>query len=52
MKRDKNFKLSKSVKRCMAAMVDPVKRNHYKNLMIDAEMTAAAPYKSEKPKRQ
>lgn len=38
MKPDKNFRLSKQVKRTMATMVDAVERNAYKNLMIQAEL--------------
>lgn len=38
MKPDKNFKLSKQVKRTMASMVNAVERNEYKNLMIQAEL--------------
>ena len=38
MKSDKNFKLSKQVKRTMAIMVNAVERNTYKNLMIQAEL--------------
>jgi hypothetical protein len=38
MKPDKNFKLSKQVKRTMASMVNAVERNTYKNLMIQAEL--------------
>ena len=52
MKADKNFKLSKQVKRYMATMLDPVKRNAYKNAMIDAQLSASVPYKSEKTKKQ
>ena len=51
MKADKNFKLSKQVKRYMAPMLDPVKRNAYKNAMIDAQLSASVPYKSEKTKK-
>ena len=52
MKRDKNFKLSKSTKRVLARYTDPVQRGLYKNAMIDAEIASMAPHKSEKPKRQ
>lgn len=38
MKPDKNFKLTKQVKRTMATIVDSVERNAYKNLMIQAEL--------------
>ena len=43
MRRDKNFKLSKQTKRYMATIVDPLKRSHYKNAMIEAELTALQP---------
>ena len=52
MKRDKNFKLSKQTKRYMATMLDPVQRNAYKNAMIDAQLSAETPYKSEKKTRK
>ncbi len=48
MKRDKNFKLSKQSKRYMATIVDPVKRSQFKNAMIEAELAASVPFKSEK----
>ena len=52
MRRDKNFKLSKQTKRYMATMVDPLKRSHYKNAMIEAELTALQlPPKYEKKKK-
>ncbi len=47
---DKNFKLSKSAKRVMATMANADQRNHYKNLMIDAEV-AFAKAKLAKPPR-
>jgi hypothetical protein len=52
MKRDKNFKLSKETKRYMATIVDPVKRNQFKNAMIQAQIIGAQPYKSEKKNRK
>ena len=51
VKRDKNFKLSKEVKRQMALMPSE-KRNLYKNMMIDAQLAASAPFKSEKRNRK
>lgn len=51
MKRDKNFKLSKSTKRMLSGYTDPQKRGLFKNAMIDAELTAMAPHKSDKPKK-
>lgn len=50
-KRDKNFKLSKQVKRQMALMPSD-KRNLFKNMMIDAQLAASAPFKSEKKNRK
>ena len=52
MKRDKNYRMSGQTKRILSTILDPVERNRYKNAMIDAEITAATPYKSEKPKKQ
>lgn len=52
MKRDKNYRMSGTTKRILSTILDPVKRNQYKNAMIDAEITAATPYKSEKKSRK
>ena len=50
MKPDKNFKLSKTVKRMLASM--PGKNpNQYKKMMIDAELSASRPAPSNKEKR-
>jgi hypothetical protein len=38
MKPGKTFNLSKQTKRFMATFVDPVARNHYKNMMIQAQL--------------
>ena len=38
VKTNGTFKLSKSTKRIMATMVDANDRNHYKRMMIDAEV--------------
>lgn len=52
-KRDKNFRLSKTVKRMMAFITDDKERNHFKNMMIDAELSAATlPPKSSKNKKE
>lgn len=52
MKRDKNFRLSKQTKRFMATILDPIKRNEYKNSMIAAQIAAETlPPKSDKKKR-
>lgn len=39
MKADKNFKLSKSVKRVLATIVDKTEREIYKKAMINAELS-------------
>jgi len=38
---DKNFKLSKTVKRLMCTIVDKVERNSFKKAMAEVEYTAA-----------
>ena len=38
---DKNFKLSKTVKRLMCTIVDKVERNDFKKAMVVVEHTAA-----------
>ena len=38
MKKDKNFRINRQVKRTMATIVDPVARNAYKNAMIAAQL--------------
>ena len=40
IKPSKVFKLSKTTKRCMASIVDPVARNAYKNAMIQAQLAS------------
>ena len=52
MKRDKNFKMSKQTKRYRATIVDPVKRNDFKNAMIEAQLASAVPFKSDKKKNR
>ena len=52
MKRDKNYRMSGQTKRILSTILDKVERNRYKNAMIDAELTAATPYKSEKKSRK
>jgi hypothetical protein len=51
-KRDKNFKLSKESKRQLATIIDPFRRGHFKNCMIEAELAASIPFKSEKNKKE
>ena len=43
MKRDKNFRMRKTTKTLLATIVDPVLRNHYKNMMIEAQSAAETP---------
>ena len=38
MKPGKTFNLSKQTKRLMCTIVDPVARNQYKRMMIDAQL--------------
>ena len=47
---DKNFKLSKSVKRVLATMTNSEQRNDYKNLMIEAEVAFAKAKLAKPPK--
>ncbi len=50
IKRDKNFKLPKSVKRCMATFTDTQKKNSYKRLMIEATIASSIVVKDKKKK--
>ncbi len=43
MKRDKNFRLWKTTKTLLATIVDPIQRNHFKNMMIEAQCAAMTP---------
>ena len=54
MKTNGTFKLSKSSKRMMATMVNASDRNHYKNMMIEAEVAEikAKMAKISKPKNE
>jgi hypothetical protein len=54
VKTNGTFKLSKSTKRIMATMVDANDRNHYKRMMIDAEVAEikAKMAKISKPKNE
>lgn len=49
-KRDKNFKMEKTIKRILATIVDPIKRSEYKNCMIEAQLASSVPFKSKKTK--
>ena len=46
-----SFKLSKSTKRALCTIVDPVKRGQWKRAMIDAEYSASIVPKSTKKDR-
>ena len=50
LKRDKNFKLPKSVKTQMAFILDSNKRHGYKNAMIEAIIAGSVQVKSKKQK--
>ena len=52
MKRDKNFRLAKQTKRLMAGILDPIKRNEFKNAMIEAQIAAETPIKSNKKSKE
>jgi len=52
IKRDKNFRLTKQTKRFMATIVDPIRRNEYKNAMIDAQIIGSVQFKSNKNKKE
>jgi len=43
MKKDKTFKMWKTTKYLMSTIVDKDARNHYKNMMIDAQIAAQTP---------
>lgn len=51
MKTNNNFKLSKQTKRFMATMIDPIERNTYKRLMINAQVESLKSAPSHKEKR-
>lgn len=40
MSRTANFKLSKQTKTIMSRILDKTKRDHFKNIMIDAQIVA------------
>lgn len=50
LKRDKNFRLPKSVKTQMAFILDSNKRNGFKNAMIEAIIAGSVQVKSKKQK--
>jgi hypothetical protein len=50
-RRDKNFRLSKTVKRMMAGKLC-INRNQFKKHMIEAQIAASIPFKPEKKKSE
>jgi hypothetical protein len=48
LKKDKNFRISKQVKRTMATFVDPVARHAYKNSMIEAQIFGSQIFEKKK----
>ena len=48
LKRDKNFRIDRQVKRVMATMVDPVERHAYKNMMIQAQIDGSKVFEKKK----
>ena len=50
LKRDKNFRIDRQVKRVMATMVDPVERHAYKNMMIQAQIDGSRVFEKKKRK--
>jgi hypothetical protein len=51
LKPKSTFKLAKQTKRYMATMIDPVMRNAYKNMMIQAQLQSEIVPKREKKPR-
>jgi len=52
LKPTKNFRIWKETKRAMARIVDPVQRNEYKNIMIQAQLTSELPPPREKSEKK
>jgi hypothetical protein len=52
IKRDKSFKLPKSVKTQMAFILDSNKKNLYKNAMIDAAVKGSILVKTKKQQKE
>lgn len=50
LKKDKNFRIDRQVKRIMATIVDPVERNAYKNMMIQAQLDGSKAFEKKKRK--
>lgn len=52
LKRDKNFRIDKSIKRTMATIIDPNKMHEYKNLMIKSTILGSVLVKHKKDKNE
>jgi hypothetical protein len=48
LKRDKNFRIDRQVKRIMSTIVDPVERHAYKNMMIQAQIDGSKVFEKKK----
>ncbi len=52
LKPTKNFRIRKETKRAIARIIDPVERNEYKNIMIQAQLTSELPPPREKSEKK
>ena len=50
LKRDKNFRIDRQVKRFMATILDPVERHAHKNMMIQAQIDGSKTVEKKKRK--
>ena len=50
VKTNGTFRLTKRTKTIMATIVDPIMRNQFKNMMIDAQVASSIVMKSSKEK--
>ena len=48
LKRDKNFRIDRQVKRIMSTIFDPVERHAYKNMMIQAQIDGSKVFEKKK----
>lgn len=48
LKKDKNFRIDRQVKRIMSTIVDPVERHAYKNMMIQAQIDGSKTFEKKK----
>jgi hypothetical protein len=51
LKKDKNFRIDRQVKRVMATIADPVERHAYKNMMIQAQIDGSKAFEKKKKRR-